>query len=958
MPRLYFTGWDRPLLHSTTDHLTAGWHRGTLDLSSVLVLVPASQAGRLLRESLARRAAQGQGGVLAPLILTPAGFLDYGAAESGSTASPADSLLAWMQVLQEAPPDSLSAVFPVEPVARDAAWAQHTAAALLRMRSTLEEGGLGIAQAAESLGLEHPDADRWAALDVLEASAERVMAAAGLTDRLRTRMADLANPVLPQGLTRIVVAGVADPMELVLATLRAHEAAGIPVDVLIAAPPDEAGNFDAWGRPDPMRWVERIIDIADPVERIQLVARPEDEAAALLEHIRQGGGGLALGTADPAVAGPLTGMAASAGCPVFDPSGTPLLRHELLWLLTCLRDVLHSDSFHTAGLLLRIPDVLRTAVPGVPPMAVLRTWDDLSQRSMPRTMDSAAALLARQVPRTGPDGEVLVDPAATALTWLRAEIACLSQVEDNSALTKWLESIYEGRTFSSLAERQDFLAAIGHWQDAVESVDRAARRSARPLSAAARLDIALHLVRDVRLFPENELGLQEICGWLELPWQDAPDLVLAGMNEGMVPSSITSDPWLPDSTRVALHLRTNAARLARDTYLLTLLLQTRRQEGCVTLLAARETSSGEPLKPSRLLLRCPEDALPGRALQLFPVSLPENGALSTPAWHRAWQLAVPGPPPEARAFTTLSVTQFTDYLRCPFRCYLKHVLRMDPFDAHPDEKDARGVGNLIHDAMQSVHEEPDLRDSADAESLADFLHEKAAQLIYARHGRDLTVPLLIQLESARNRLRTIARIQAGERLAGWRVYQVEVTFPDLPGSNQKVTIDGMEIRGRIDLIERHTHHGLRVLDYKTAANAKRPFDHHLQRTNKEIPDWQAIDIDGKPMAWTNLQLPLYAWIVGKISAEPVSVCYFNAPRALTKTEILTWPITKREIDSAVACATSVVRCIREGRFWPPAKIERKFDDFKDIWFQDIVESFDPALLEKFRELQQSSTAPS
>ena len=61
---------------------------------------------------------------------------------------------------------------------------------------------------------------------------------------------------------------------------------------------------------------------------------------------------------------------------------------------------------------------------------------------------------------------------------------------------------------------------------------------------------------------------------------------------------------------------------------------------------------------------------------------------------------MPGPDGDADVFKKMSVTQFIDYLRCPFRFYLKHVLRMEPFDAARDEMDARGFGSLIHDSIE------------------------------------------------------------------------------------------------------------------------------------------------------------------------------------------------------------------------------------------------------------------
>ena len=416
----------------------------------------------------------------------------------------------------------------------------------------------------------------------------------------------------------------------------------------------------------------------------------------------------------------------------------------------------------------------------------------------------------------------------------------------------------------------------------------------------------------------------------------------------MAPDSVTGDPWLPDSVRAPLDLKTNAVRLARDSYLLTTLIESRRTGGSVQLLAARESAAGDPLKPSRLLLRCPEDELPARALRLFPTEESEDSRPSPPSWHRAWRLRVPGPDPEAPVFKKMSVTQFSDYLSCPFRFYLKHVLRMEPFEANRDEMDNREFGSLIHDTIQKLHENTALCDSTDAAALGDFLDETVCHLTHTRYGAEPTLPVVIQLESARSRLRALARIHAGERAAGWRTEHVEVAFP--------AEMDGVEISGRLDLIERHSETGLRrVLDYKTGSKGTLPAAAHLKalrgKAAGDIPDWQICHYDGRPHKWINLQLPFYVWIASRQGHGDVATGYVNLPAASSESAVNLWEELDEElVASAMDCARGVLRSIRTATFWPPA-LSVTYDDFKPLWFDSIEESFDPELLLKFQALQ-------
>ena len=77
------------------------------------------------------------------------------------------------------------------------------------------------------------------------------------------------------------------------------------------------------------------------------------------------------------------------------------------------------------------------------------------------------------------------------------------------------------------------------------------------------LECALHLLRDARIYPDNSAGDAVLSGWLELAWQSAPDVAVAGLNEGMAPDSITGDPWIPDSARATLDLKTKAKQIDR-----------------------------------------------------------------------------------------------------------------------------------------------------------------------------------------------------------------------------------------------------------------------------------------------------------------------------------------------------------------------------------------------------------
>ncbi len=116
---------------------------------------------------------------------------------------------------------------------------------------------------------------------------------------------------------------------------------------------------------------------------------------------------------------------------------------------------------------------------------------------------------------------------------------------------------------------------------------------------------------------ERRNEIIDLEGWLELPWNDRPFLMVTGMNEEFVPGGSLSDAFLPDSLRRILDLRDDAARFARDVFLMQGMIKSRNAEGRACFIAGKTATSNDPLKPSRLLFRCDDVELPGRVKRLL-----------------------------------------------------------------------------------------------------------------------------------------------------------------------------------------------------------------------------------------------------------------------------------------------------------------------------------------------------
>src|SRR5262249_54804417 len=95
------------------------------------------------------------------------------------------------------------------------------------------------------------------------------------------------------------------------------------------------------------------------------------------------------------------------------------------------------------------------------------------------------------------------------------------------------------------------------------------------LAAAEWWELALARHGASLRFDARPAGALDLLGWLELLWEDAPHLVVAGLNDGRVPETVAGDAFLPEALRRRLGLKTNEARFARDAYLLAALAAAR-----------------------------------------------------------------------------------------------------------------------------------------------------------------------------------------------------------------------------------------------------------------------------------------------------------------------------------------------------------------------------------------------
>jgi ATP-dependent helicase/nuclease subunit B len=817
--------------------------------------------------------------------------------------------------------------------------------------------------AARRLEAAEMEPERWADLAKFERRCIDAANAAGYGDWQAARRRAAAQGLPPELVKRIAVIGVLDPTPLAVEALR-RWCTHVPVDVLVYAPSSShAFAFDEWGRPVVDFWLNAPIILPVPEARIQQGGTPgeqADVAVELLERYESPGSSAALGVADAEVTAPLEKALAARDIGAFNPAGRPMGLHGVVHLLKLLSQLTSQAAFHTAAEMLRCPDMAETALrmhieSGGEASNFQRLLDDLDTvavKALPDTLEDAI-MLAKSALGLKFD----TSPLPPALHFLAETLKVLDSEQFSAGLTGFLSDVFAERKFHSSNPQDAVFAAIADQiSEVLDAFDGpAARMIPSGLTAAGKLELMLKVLEEQVFYPERTARDIDLQGWLELLWEDAPHLILTGKNDGKAPESIHGHHFLPDAARRVLGLRHNDSRYARDACLLTSLIQPRerRPDGRVDFVFGRLSASNAPLRPSRLLFQCEEAELPQRTLMIFQRPSRRHDPMP---WQLAWKLKPEALADNARIFTRISVTAIRDYLACPFRFYLRHGKKMEEVDAARSEMDAREFGNLVHHVLEKFAKEGTARESLDAEVIRAEFHAILDRYLHAVYGPELTVPVLIQRESARQRFSWWAELEAEQRKQGWRIADAETAISP---EGDPWMIGAMVISGTVDRVERHSQYGIRLIDFKTYSpygaqkrERKTVEEYHLtplKRTedSADFPDWSlSYNSAGKLCRWTDLQLPLYRLAMERRYPDtPLSTAYVTLGKTKADLALDPWPaLTGPLLQSARRCAEGVLAAVLARKFWPPAQVSRYPDAVDTLFFGDVLSAVDPSSL--------------
>lgn len=894
-----------------------GGRKGTVDLEGLLVVVPTREAGRKLREEMARACRRGGGGLLAASFVTPPELLAPGKPPP-ELAGPAAVKTVWTELLATVELEEYPTLFPHPVDDRDRrAWAFRTGESLEKLRGRLLEGGASIDQVCRTAGGEFAETTRWEELRRLEGTYLRELHERGLQDRVSFTRRFAADPETPRGVVRIVVAGCPDPQPVALRALEALSRR-LPVEILVHAPEEYLDRFDCWGRPLPGRWGADEEIVPDGRTAIHVAEDAEDQAGIVIrtmagDDVKLQGRPPACGTADDGLVPFIQREFRKAGIASFDPAGRPMDQHPLYSLLEAFRNYAVEGSYRSLAVFLRQSFVTahleRSGT--ADPARALAEMDRLQNMALPdkaRDMREASRRARRAGLGKMEDGMAALRMAEE----LKADFRRRPFVDGIRGL---LMTICRGlAVVSRRKEGRDMLQAARLVDESLGEMERA-RASGTAPSGAEQFDILLRILATGKLDAERPPGSVAIEGWLEMPWIAAPCLVVAGCNEGRVPESLPVDPYLTDSLRSVVGLRNDAARAARDAYLTRSLIESRPAGGRVILVLGRQSVEGDPLLPSRLFFAGRPSRVAARARRLFAATAEKPGvpAPGDQAVLDPWKL-------EQKRLARLRTSDFRLYMACPFRFYLKRILEMERADDLQEELDALDYGTAIHYALQGLGDGP-WRGEIDRTKIAAMLVRRCDRWLAERFGDRMPPAVIIQSRSIKRRLAGAAAEQARIAAEGWEVAEAEIDV--------EMGLDGSLVGGRIDRIDRHRDSGLyRIIDYKTTDWRGNPEETHTAPARGD-GRYGAPDRRGRGRSWKDLQLPLYRGMAVAEGVVPpaAELGIFYLPAGEKETGLVTWSGYGEEHHrSALACAADVIERIRRRTFWPPAE-DMKWDEF-------------------------------
>ena len=929
-----FIDWNQPALPAVADYLITEYAvLNSVDLTNVIVVLPGRRAGRRLLELLAEVSEKRS------LILTPPDIETVGRLpellyeNKRQFATDLENKLAWMHALRGANYSQLKYLIPELPKPDDTSRWLSLADTVFKRHRELAAEGLSFLDVAENghkvKAFSQTEERRWNVMHQVQESCLRILDELELWDRQEARLFAIKHEECQTSFD-IVLAGTVD-MNRATCLMLDQRGVTSRVTSLIHAPESEKKRFDKYGCLRPNAWTESILDLDD--NQVEVVDGPEDQAEAVVHALSAFGGRyradeITIGMADeslvPQVQRQLThqkvasrwvvGMAMSESMPF------QLLKSVSAWL--------ESSRFEFFAAFIRHADINRWITgrlfdnrdnqfpdEWIAKGSWLRNVDDYFNEFLPpelgewiedeippgQTEDTISASRKRRLRRVRTVRAVynLVKKLLRELTgnprslkeWSDPIRELLLEVYADVDFN--LDNQFDVATLNACRAIHDTLVLQAAIPDSLSPV----------ISATRALQITLDQISGDGIPSEPDDEAIELLGWLELPLDDAPALIVTTFNDGFVPKSQNSDLFLPNALREHLKLTDNRQRYARDAYAMHVLLQSRRD---IKFIVARRDHRGDPLRPSRLLFAAEPQEIAKRVMTCFGDQKPRPrvlpfGDVADFMDDIVSPFKIPRPIP-GLTVKKIGVTSFRTFLACPYRFYLRHVLHLRSINDNSRELDALKFGILMHEVLMHFGKSQS-RDSTNAGKIREFLDYSLDKTVKEFFGTRRMPAVNVQVKQLQQRLHAFADWQAQWRDQGWRIFRTESSFAKEDIGLEIADGRSLALDGRVDRIDEHEdgNHYF-IFDYKSSENGRSPEATH-RNYQKE---------------WLDLQLPLYHMLLEAVGVTgQIDLGYIVLPKDTEGVFERAAKWTDSDLDDAHQVALGVAEKVLNAEFWPP-----------------------------------------
>jgi RecB family exonuclease len=946
----HFLGTSRPALAAAASYLIERFAAGSeLDLSTAVVVVPGSRAARRLLELLVQLASGRWPGLQPPRILTFSELPELLYPPKKPFADDFTQLLVWRQALFACDQAELHAALPHPPDPEAiGAWTALCTTFRGQHRELAAEDS-DFATVAKKLQDDGPaaEASRWKALEKLQKSYHSHMDQLELWDKQTARLEAVKRRECRTDKDIILVA-TTDISQVVCRML---DQVADRVTALIHADSADAGGFDNYGGLRPEYWEQKHLQL--PTAACQIAANPPDQARRAVAAIAARNGRfradqIAVGAADETLVPVLQQHLRDAGTAGRWPVGR-LLRQSPPWrLLAAVASHLASardnspPDFDSLSELVRHPDCSRWIQSYLESPAVSREvrrqaheWLALLDDYLADHLQLTPGNFLGKQPRRDLVMEICraVDQLVAKLLPDAPSEPAFQQLRSRRSLADWsagivklLQTVYSA---SDAPQTPAVNACIESLQGLSEQLQKLEKkqtpsRQILPLcSADQAIQLLLKQIADKTLADDTTIDGIDIAGWLDLPLDDSPLLVLTGFNEGAVPQSMAGDAFLPDSLRTRLGLKDNRFRYARDACAMHAILSGGRE---ITVIMGKTNADGDPLSPSRLWFACPPEEIRRRVVAFFSdESAAENSnaesAVSAPSTADLCSSRFTIPSPIARpAPEKIPVTHFREFLQCPYRYFLRREMRLNFVDGNVREISAGSFGELIHTVLKQFGDSA-LRNSEDPEAIRKLLLDNLQHAAVEAFGSTRSATVNVQLKMIESRLSAFAGWQAATTREGWQIVKTEELMKCPKFSDAKDR--PITLEGRIDRIDHNQQTGeWRVLDYKTSEKGDSPKAVHMSKGE-----------------WIDLQLPLYRLLARANNIRgPIQLGYIQLPGDLTKVGLDPADWTESELDAAEKLATELAAQILDLRIdTVPVLNDQRWSDLAWICQETVID---------------------